>query len=79
MFGRQAEAANEYLDECKKIEALKDELTIASLKAAIRNHESSVIANEAKAAWYRAKLLKEGLAVPDTKTLSYESQQHSAD
>ena len=79
VFGRQAEAANEYLDERKKIEALKDELTIASLKAAIRNHESSVIANEAKAAWYRAKLLKEGLAVPDTKTLSYESQQHSAD
>ncbi len=63
VFSREAEVTIHYLEERRKNEALKDELTIESLKASIRHHESAAKAYEAKTAYYQAKLQKEGLAV----------------
>ena len=74
-FSREAEATLDFIEDRKKNEAVKDDLTIASLKAAIRHHESAVRANELKAAWYCAKLQREGFEVP----LSKENQDLSSD
>ena len=76
---REAEVTIDYLQERKRNEALKDQLTIASLKASIRHHESAVQANEAKSAWYRAKLERDGFIVPSSEPLSFESQLSYAD
>ena len=62
---RESEATISYLDERKKNERIKDDLSVAALKAAIRAHESEVEANEAKkAAWYLSLLENQGSNYP---------------
>ena len=80
-FKREAEATISYLDERKKNEQVKDDLSVAALKAAIRAHESEVEANEAKkaayeakAAWYRFLLEKQGSNYPAPPPFSYSPE-----
>ena len=78
---REAEATISYLDERKKNEQIKDDLSVAALKAAIRAHESEVEANEAKkaayeakAAWYRSLLANQGSNYPAPPRVNYSPE-----
>ena len=69
---RESEATISYLDERKKNERIKDDLSVAALKAAIRAHESEVEANEAKkAAWYLSLLENQGSNYPAPHRVNY--------